>query len=104
MGYDNWLSPVPTPPYPDYVSGTSANAGVSSAMLTRLFGNRSFTDNQHADKGFQNRPFKSFHDAGVEAYHSRIYAGVHMRKACEDGFELGKCVAENIIGQIRFEK
>ncbi len=104
MGYDNWLSPVPTPPYPDYVSGTSANAGSSATMLTRILGNRSFTDNQHADKGFQNRPFQSFHEAGVEAFHSRIYAGVHMRKACEDGFELGKCVAENIIGQIRFEK
>jgi hypothetical protein len=104
MGFSNWLSPVPTPPYPDYVSGTSANAGSSSTMLTNLFGNRSFTDNQHADKGFVNKPFKSFHEAGVEAFHSRIYAGVHMRKACEDGFELGRCVAESIIDKIQFEQ
>lgn len=104
MGHEGWLSPVPTPPYPDYVSGTSANAGSSSAMLAHMFGTRSFVDNQHADKGFSNRSFNNFNEAGIEAFHSRIYAGVHMRKACEDGFELGKCVANSIIDRIEFEK
>ena len=96
-----WLSPVPTPPYPDYVSGTSANAGSSSEILTSLFGPRSFSDNQHADKNFQLRKYSNFKQAGVEAYHSRIYAGVHMRKACTEGFSLGECVAREVMDKVK---
>jgi hypothetical protein len=99
---DNWNSPVPTPPYPDYVSGTSANAGSSSEMLTQLFGRRSFTDAQHTDKGFAPRTFSTFKAAGEEAFHSRIYAGVHMRKACEEGFKMGECVSRDIISKLQF--
>lgn len=103
MGASNWSSPVPTPPYPDYTSGTSVNAGASSTVLTHLFGNRSFVDNQHGDKGFRPRNFNSFREAGIEAYHSRIYAGVHMRRACEEGFKQGSCIAQSIINKIKFE-
>ena len=102
LGQPNWNSPVPTPPYPDYVSGTSANAGSSSEILTSLFGTRSFSDAQHVDKGYGVRPFPSFKAAGEEAYHSRIYAGVHMRKACEEGFKQGECVARNLLTNLRF--
>lgn len=98
----NWNSPVPTPPYPDYVSGTSANAGSSSEILTRLFGNRSFTDSQHNDKGFETQTFSSFKRAGFLAYHSRIYGGVHMRKACEEGFKLGECIGSELLSKIKF--
>jgi PAP2 superfamily len=105
IGEPAWLSPVPTPPYPDYVSGTSANGGSSSEVLTHLFGsNTPFNDSQHVNKGFATRPFSNFKQAGVEAYHSRIYAGVHMRKACEEGFKLGECVARNVIARISFKK
>ncbi|MEY4134507.1 MAG: hypothetical protein RL386_857 [Bacteroidota bacterium] len=97
-----WNSPVPTPPYPDYVSGTSANAGSSSEILTSLFGTRPFTDSQHSDKGFGTWTYSSFKRAGIDAYHSRIYGGVHMRKACEEGFQLGECVAREFLLKLKF--
>lgn len=101
----NWTSPVPTPPYPDYTSGTSVNGGSSSTMLTRLFGdNVKFSDAQHADKGFGVRQFNSFREAGIEAFHSRIFGGVHMRRACAKGFEQGSCVANNIYDTLKFTK
>jgi hypothetical protein len=100
----NWNSPVPTPPYPDYVSGTSANAGSSSEILTVLFGNRSFTDSQHNDKGLETQTFSSFKRAGFLAYHSRIYGGVHMRKACEEGFKLGECIGNELLSKIKFTR
>lgn len=100
----NWASPVPTPPYPDYTSGTSVNAGASSRILTHLFGSRSFTDAQHTDKGFEPRKFNNFRDAGTEAFHSRIYGGVHMRRACEEGFKQGTCIADLLIEKIKFEQ
>jgi PAP2 superfamily len=104
MGHRNWNSPVPTPPYPDYVSGTSINAGVSSETLSRLFGaNRAFTDSQHSDKGFGTRRFNSFREAAIEAFHSRIYGGVHMRRACEKGYEQGRCIANAVNESLRFE-
>jgi hypothetical protein len=100
----NWTSPVPTPPYPDYLSGTSCNAGVSSSTLTRLFGdNKAFEDGQHIDKNMGFRSFKSFREAGVEAFHSRIYGGVHMRRACELGFQHGQCVSDYIWDKLKFE-
>jgi hypothetical protein len=105
IGVNTWNSPVVTPPYPDYTSGTSVNAGASSQILTYLFGNnRSFTDAQHTDKGLSPRKFNNFRDAGTEAFHSRIFGGVHMRRACAEGFKQGTCVAENIINKLKFEK
>ncbi len=105
IGDRAWSSPVPTPPYPDYLSGTSCNAGVSSATLTRLFGDkREFSDYQHVDKGLGLRFFKSFNEAGIEAFHSRIYGGVHMRRACELGFTHGKCVSQTVWNHLKFEQ
>jgi hypothetical protein len=102
MGHTSWVSPVPTPPYPDYTSGTSTNAGVSSETLTRLFGVRSFEDAQHTDKGMGVRKFNSFLEAGREAFHSRIYGGVHMRRACQLGFNHGECISEYLWNTLKF--
>jgi len=105
MGQTSWSSPVPTPPYPDYTSGTSTNAGISSELLTRLFGVRSFVDTQHTDKSDLGvREFASFKQAGVEAFHSRIYGGVHMRRACELGFKQGECIGEYLWANLEFTK
>jgi hypothetical protein len=105
LGQPNWNSPVPTPPYPDYLSGTSCNGGVSSATLTRLLGdNKAFEDQQHLDKNLGIRYYKSFREAGIEAYHSRIYGGVHMRRACELGFKHGQCVSDYVWENLKFEK
>jgi len=105
MGQPSWSSAVPTPPYPDYTSGTSTNAGISSELLTRLFGVRSFTDTQHTDKqDLGVREFDSFKQAGVEAFHSRIFGGVHMRRACELGFVQGECIGEYLWANLEFSK
>jgi hypothetical protein len=104
MGHQDWNSAVPTPPYPDYTSGTSTNGGTSSEILTRLFGVRAFVDNQHTDKGYGVRSFSSFKQAGIEAFHSRIYGGVHMRRACEMGFAHGECMASYVYENLHFEQ
>jgi hypothetical protein len=105
MGHTNFNSAVPTPPYPDYTSGTSTNAGISSELLTRLFGVRAFVDTQHTDKqDLGVREFASFKQAGVEAFHSRIYGGVHMRRACELGFKQGECIGEYLWANLEFTK
>lgn len=104
MGHTSWSSPVPTPPYPDYVSGTSANAGVSSNTLARLLGEVPFQDDQHLGIGLPSRSFSNFYEAGVEAFHSRIYGGVHMRRACEVGFSQGRCISDYLLDNLKFEK
>jgi hypothetical protein len=104
MGHPDWSSPVPTPPYPDYTSGTSTNAGISSEILTEMFGARSFSDAQHADKGLGTRTFTSFKEAGIQAYHSRIFGGVHMRRACELGFRHGECIGRSIYESLKLTK
>jgi hypothetical protein len=105
IGDKTWNSPVPTPPYPDYTSGTSNNGGSSSIILTKLLGdNVAFTDNQHADKNFKAHSFKNFREAGTEAFLSRIYGGVHMRRACEKGFDQGTCIGNYVFNNLKFSK
>jgi type II secretory pathway pseudopilin PulG len=99
----NWGSPVTTPPYPDYTSGTSTAAGVNSYLLTKLFDdNTPFTDRTHLDKGYGQRVYTSFKKAGTEAYLSRLYAGVHYRRPCELGFKQGECIGEQLFNKIKF--
>jgi hypothetical protein len=97
-----WGSPVTTPPYPDYTSGTSTGAGVNSLLLTKLFGeNTPFTDRTHTDKGYGQRVYTNFKKAGTEAYLSRLYAGVHYRRPCELGFQQGECIGEQIWNKLQ---
>jgi hypothetical protein len=43
------------------------------------------------------RSYQSLSDALDEVINARVFAGIHFRKACEDGTELGKAVAEYVI-------
>lgn len=91
-----WLSPVVTPPFPEYTSGHSTQSGAAAAVLTDLFGDRAFTDHTHDGHGFQPRSFDSFYEFADEAAISRLYGGIHFRTAIELGVDQGKCIGEQV--------
>ena len=101
----NWLPIIITPPFPEYTSGHSVISGASSQILTHLFGeNVAFTDSTEVQFGLAARHYNSFKEAGEQAAMSRIYAGIHYRPACAEGFKQGVAVGNLIIQKIKTKK
>ncbi len=99
-----WKPLILTPPFPEYTSGHSGQSGAAAIILTALFGdNYAFTDTTHADLGFPDRFFGSFHEAAAEAAISRLYGGIHYRAAIELGILQGNCVGEAVLA-LQFTK
>jgi hypothetical protein len=90
------LTPVVTPPFPEYTSGHSVQSGAAAQVLTDLFGDLAFTDHTHDARGMEPRSFDSFFEFADEAAISRLYGGIHFRTAIELGVEQGKCIGEQV--------
>ena len=95
--------PVYTPPFPEYPSGHSTEAGAAAAVLSAIFGDDyTFTDRSQERLGFAPRTYASFWEAAREAAESRLYGGIHYRSANEQGLVQGQCVA-GYVDQVQFE-
>jgi membrane-associated phospholipid phosphatase len=92
-----WLSPLVTPPFPEYPSGHSVQSGAAFDVLAQLFGRSyAFTDHTHDDRGLSPRSFASFSQAAEEAALSRLYGGIHYRAAIDFGVVQGICIGEAV--------
>ena len=103
----NWLSPLATPPFPEYTSGHSVQGSATAKVLSDLFGyNYSFIDKTHesrSDIDGRPRQYKSFNDMAAEAAISRLYGGIHYREGIEKGVAQGLKVGEEVV-KLRFKK
>ncbi|MEN8800002.1 MAG: vanadium-dependent haloperoxidase [Flavobacteriaceae bacterium] len=98
---ENWKPVLQTPPFPEYTSGHSVVSGAAAKTLTEIFGEDfAFDDDTELPYGLPVRKFESFDQAAAEAAISRMYGGIHYRKAVaiglEQGRNLGKFVLENL--------
>jgi hypothetical protein len=94
-----WIPMIITPPFPEYTSGHSVQAGAAVEVLTDLFGdNYAFTDHTHdnLDLGLSPRSYTSFYDCADEAAMSRLYGGIHFMPAITIGVDQGKKIGENV--------
>jgi hypothetical protein len=105
LGQPNWNEFINTPPWPDYTSGHSVGSGAASTILTYVLGdNIQFVDSTHENQpGRRNRTFNSFYHAAEESAWSRLYGGIHFRRAIEHGVQQGRLVAQVVLGNIKFE-
>lgn len=89
-GDPNWSSFIPTPPFPDYISGHSTFSGAAVGVLALFFRTTSigFTAESDALPGVLRR-FNSVWAAAREAALSRLYGGIHYRSANDDGLKAG---------------
>lgn len=93
--------PLITPPFPEYPSGHSTEAGAMATVLTALFGDGyTFTDHSTERLGFAPRTYDSFWAAAEEAAVSRLYGGIHFRSANENGLAQGRCVGEAVLAKL----
>ena len=69
--------------------------------LTDIFGNDfSFDDDTELKYGLPVRSFSSFREAADEAAISRMYGGIHYRKAVEVGVKQGRDLGHFVVGHL----
>jgi hypothetical protein len=91
-----WEPFLVTPPVPDYPSThTVLGAAAAAALVSRFGDNVPFTATSVTLPGV-SRQFRSFSDAATENGLSRIYAGIHFRRAVTDGYQLGTDVGRKV--------
>jgi hypothetical protein len=90
-----WSSFIPTPPFPDYISGHSTFSGAAARVLARFYGRDdiAFVSGSDSLPGV-TRSFAGFAAAAAEAGVSRIYGGIHYRSANQDGLAAGAAIGD----------
>jgi hypothetical protein len=91
-----WTPLLPTPPYPDWVSGASAVFGAAGRALSRVIGSDidlTITSPGTAPGGPPNVPIiRTFHSATVmnnAVIDARVWSGIHFRFADTAGSHIG---------------
>ncbi len=98
---ESWQPLLQTPPFPEYTSGHSGISSAAAVILTRVYGeNFSFADSTEVEYGLPVRSFTSFTQAANEAAISRMYGGIHYRRAIEEGQVQGRKVGELVLEKV----
>jgi hypothetical protein len=95
-----WEPTIPTPPFPEYMSGHSTVSAAAATALTQILGTVAFTDSTSVALGHAVRHFDSFLAAADEAGMSRIYGGIHYPISNETGKALGRCIGAKVIERL----
>jgi len=99
---DSWEPVLQTPPFPEYTSGHSVVSGAAAVALTDIFGEDfAFDDDTELKYGLPVRSFSSFREAADEAAISRMYGGIHYRKAVEVGVKQGRDLGHFVVGHLQ---
>jgi hypothetical protein len=92
-----WEPAIPTPPFPEFLSGHSTVSAAAARTLTGALGIVPFDDSTSMQIGHTVRHFDSFRAAADEAGMSRIFGGIHYPTANVAGQELGRCIADKVL-------
>ena len=102
---NQWVPTIVTPAHPEYPAAHATLSAAAAAALTDVLGrNVSFTDHTYVGIGLPARSFATFEAAGQEAGISRLYGGIHYQPSIDAGASVGKQVAQNVSGALRFRK
>jgi membrane-associated phospholipid phosphatase len=98
-----WEPLIPTPPFPEYVSGHSAISAAAAGTMTAVLGASPFEDSTSVPLGHAVRKFNSLRDAALEAGVSRIYGGIHFPSGNVEGRNLGDCIASKVQARLKLK-
>jgi hypothetical protein len=102
---ENWVPILQTPPFPEYTSGHSVVSGAAAVALTDIFGDDfAFDDDTEVPYGLPVRSFTSFKQAADEAAISRMYGGIHYRKAVNVGVKQGRDLGRFVMDKLKMTK
>jgi hypothetical protein len=98
---EGWEPVLQTPPFPEYTSGHSVISTAAAMVLTAQFGpGFAFIDSTELAYGLPVRSFPSFESAAAEAAISRLYGGIHYRRAIEQGVIQGRRVGKLVLERV----
>lgn len=107
-----WTPIVYTPSSPEYGAEAAVLGGACPTMLIRQFGDIGFVDRTHLGSPLftpeggpfvlPERTFGSLTQAGDDAGISALLGGTHFRRACEEGLQSGRCIANTILSRLNF--
>ena len=103
----NWMSFLPTPPYPDYPCGSTGVTGAVTQTLRRFFGTNAIAFSRTVTAGpvalpspllplttkTITRKFNSLSIAENEQARARVYEGLHFAEGCYVGIKTANQVA-----------
>lgn len=84
----SWAPLVPTPPYPDYLSGHALVVGAFTAIVGPTIGVRPAL-RLHSSVTGTDRTYLSLGALEQDAFGARIWLGFHFRDAMDDGYRVG---------------
>ena len=91
-----WEPLLTTPPVPDYPSTHTVLGAAAAEVLIYALGDTVPYMATSVTLPGVKRQFTGFSQAARENGHSRIYAGIHFRRAVEDGYKLGQSVGRAV--------
>jgi hypothetical protein len=96
----NWVSLLPTPASPAYVSGHSTFSGAADAVLTQTFGQVKLMVKPDPSVNLSPRSFSRITQAAEEAGMSRIYGGAHWPSDNRDGLAAGRALGTYVMQRL----
>lgn len=111
---ESWQSYIPTPPFPEHVSGHSTFGHAAAFILKEITGSDEFGGCITIEKGSSKTEpetaphcdvvldWPTFSAAAEQAGMSCLYGGIHFRNGNELGRQLGKSVAGRVWNKVCF--
>lgn len=96
----NWTPLIANPPYSDYVSGHGCLTAPAVQTIRRTLGE----DTPlllHSIPLNVDRPYTNLSAIEEDAFHARIWGGLHFRDAMDDAYQIGHRAANQVLRKLR---
>jgi hypothetical protein len=93
-----WAPLVPNPPYSDYLSGHGSATSPQIEVIRRVFGEATQLELRSPTLG--SRAYAHLAEIEHEAFHARIWGGLHYRQAMTDAYTMGHRTAVRVMAAV----
>lgn len=97
VGDPTWTPLIGTPNHPEYPSAHSCLTPASGRVIARFLGTGEIEYTIPSLTGLGDRHFDRVQDLEYDVGNARIWGGIHFRTAVEDGIEIGKKTADQVL-------
>jgi hypothetical protein len=91
-----WEPLVPNPNYSDYVSGHAGLTGPACQVVRRMLGETTPLELISVNSP-TSRTYRHLYELERDAFHARIWSGLHFRRAMVDGYRIGHRTAQRVM-------
>jgi hypothetical protein len=95
-----WTPLIPNPPYADYVSGHASLTAPAIQVIRRTLGEETQLELRSSTLPATPRTYPTLTELEFDAFHARIWGGLHFRDAMEDGYYIGHTAADRAIKEV----